>query len=220
MLVFASKARSCNKYQPSWATWLGTVRGGKKEMMQLCGVRKYQPQLLIVKYVAGMEAVNKAPRGPPPGGRVHYSGRFWILQFVCVLQFAIETHEDYLNGLQSSTSVMFQGTAPPLSALTVQHKIGVEWQKMKEDDPASLKQPLRTVLFQTWASDLKSRILALETDNAHRQEAVRLNILTEPVNFRYVRWSPERRALVDEPSVAPLTCKLQGGSSGTSRSKL
>ena len=67
---------------------------------------------------------------------------------------------------------------------------------MKEDDPASLKQPLRTVLFQTWASELKSRILALETDNARRQEAVRLNILTEP------------RALVDESSVAPLMCKL------------
>ena len=110
-------------------------------------------------------------------------------------------HEDYLNGLaQSTTWVMFQGTAPPLSTIPAQ--ISEQWQISKAEQPASIR--LRTVLFQTWASELKSRVEALATDQAKRQEAVRLEALTEADTFHYKKWNPTLRALESVSNIAPL----------------
>ena len=74
-------------------------------------------------------------------------------------------HEDYLNGLaQSTTWVMFQGTSPPLSIIPAQARISEQWQITKTERPSSIRHPLRTVLFQTWASELKARVESLDTD--------------------------------------------------------
>ncbi|CAE7463389.1 Pol [Symbiodinium natans] len=113
-------------------------------------------------------------------------------------------HEDFLTGLAQSTSwVMFEGTAPPLSTIAAQAKVAEQWHNMKEESPESIKLPLRTILFQTWASELKTRLEALITDPASRQEAVRLQALTEPDILKYKRL----RALEDVDTKAPLSLR-------------
>ena len=43
-------------------------------------------------------------------------------------------HEDFLTGLAQSTSwVMFEGTAPPLSTIAAQAKVAEQWRNMKEE---------------------------------------------------------------------------------------
>eukprot|EP00439_Symbiodinium_sp_Y106_P002063 s9624_g1.t1 len=117
-------------------------------------------------------------------------------------------HADALNGLEQSTSwVMFQGTAPPLTVVDLQARVGAEWHQLKATNPSAVTQPLRVILWQTWASELVKRIQALDTDQGQRQEAIRLNILTEPNCFKYVQWNPAQRTLVNRDDQAPLTAK-------------
>eukprot|EP00439_Symbiodinium_sp_Y106_P015496 s7930_g2.t1 len=117
-------------------------------------------------------------------------------------------HEDYLNGLaQGTTWVMFQGTSPPLSIIPAQARISEQWQITKTERPSSIRHPLRTVLFQTWASELKARVESLDTDPDKKQEAIRLGALEEPNNFHYKKWNPALRALETITTVAPLTAR-------------
>ena len=114
-------------------------------------------------------------------------------------------HEDYLNGLaQSTTWVMFQGTSPPLSIIPAQARISEQWQITKTERPSSIRHPLRTVLFQTWASELKARVESLDTDPDKKQEAIRLGALEEPNTFHYKKWNPSLRALETITTVALL----------------
>ncbi|CAE7711544.1 unnamed protein product [Symbiodinium sp. CCMP2592] len=115
-------------------------------------------------------------------------------------------HEDQLTGLaQNTTWIMFQGTVPPLTPVPAQMRIGEQWQLTKTESPAALKHPLRTVLFQTWLSELKVRVEELGTDQVKYQEAVRLGALSEPNTFHYKKWSPTLRALESVTDRAPLT---------------
>ena len=85
-----------------------------------------------------------------------------------------------------------------------QARVAEQWQA---ETPETIRQPLRTVLLQTWASELKTRVEALATDPAKHQEAVRLQALTEPDTFRYKTWNPTLRALENVTNLAPLTTR-------------
>eukprot|EP00439_Symbiodinium_sp_Y106_P057591 s2999_g8.t1 len=98
--------------------------------------------------------------------------------------------EDYLNGLaQSTTWVMFQGTAPALSTIPAQATISEQWQITKVEQPASIRHPLRTVLFQTWASELKKQYDWKPSQSQTRS----------------ITWNPTLRALESVSNIAPLT---------------
>ena len=104
-------------------------------------------------------------------------------------------HEDFITGLSQSTSwVLFEGTAPPLSAVGAQARLGQEWHRMKRDSPESISQPLRTILFQTWAAELKNRLEAISRDPASKQQALGLQAMEEPDLFPYKKWNATHRA--------------------------
>ncbi|CAE7236089.1 Pol [Symbiodinium sp. CCMP2592] len=114
-------------------------------------------------------------------------------------------HEGLLTGLaQNTTWIMFQGTAPPLTPVPAQMRIGEQWQLTKQESPAPLKHPLRTVLFQTWLTELKQRVEELSTDPARRQEALRLQALSEHDTFHYKKWNSNLRALESVTDRVPL----------------
>ncbi|CAE7880982.1 secG, partial [Symbiodinium necroappetens] len=95
-------------------------------------------------------------------------------------------HEDFHTGLAQSTSwVLFEGTVPPLSTIAAQARIAQEWHRMKRDTPESIRQPLRTILFQTWAAELKGRLESITKDPACRQQALGLQSMEEPDLFPY-----------------------------------
>ncbi|CAE7817040.1 secG [Symbiodinium necroappetens] len=117
-------------------------------------------------------------------------------------------HEDFITGLSQSTSwVLFEGTAPPLSAVAAQARLGQEWHRMKRDSPESIRQPLRTILFQTWAAELKGRLEAITQEQASKQQALGLQAMEEPDLFPDKKWNAAHRALGNIPDRAPLTLK-------------
>ncbi|CAE7353220.1 secG [Symbiodinium sp. CCMP2592] len=125
-----------------------------------------------------------------------------------VLQIAqlVLRHADAINALEQSTTwIMFQGTAPPLTAVDLQAAIATEWHQLKDNNPSAVTQPLRVILWQTWASELVKRLQLLTTDQERRQEAVKLQILSEPDCFKYVKWNSTQRRLEPIESIAPLT---------------
>ncbi|CAE7240529.1 secG, partial [Symbiodinium sp. CCMP2456] len=115
-------------------------------------------------------------------------------------------HDNFWNGMQTSTGwIMFLGTAPPLTTLPLLHQIGTEWHRMKAEEPASLQQPMRVILYQTWANEMRKRVHELQTDQEKMQEAVRRGILTETGHFKFVQWNKEAQALREVTSIAPLS---------------
>jgi len=115
-------------------------------------------------------------------------------------------HDNFWNGMQMSTGwIMFLGTAPPLTTLPLLYQIGTEWHRMKAEEPASLQQPMRVILYQTWANEMRKRVHELQTDQEKMQEAVRRGILTETGHFKFVQWNKEAQALQEVPSIAPLS---------------
>ncbi|CAE7221018.1 unnamed protein product [Symbiodinium sp. CCMP2456] len=115
-------------------------------------------------------------------------------------------HDNFWNGMQTSTGwIMFLGTAPPLTTLPLLHQIGTEWHRMKAEEPASLQQPMRVILYQTWANEMHKRVHELQTDQDKMQEAVRRGILTDTGHFKFVQWNKEAQALREVPSIAPLS---------------
>ena len=117
-------------------------------------------------------------------------------------------HEDFHTGLAQSTSwVLFEGTVPPLSTIAAQARIAQEWHRMKRDTPESIRQPLRTILFQTWAAELKGRLESITRDPASKQQALGLQAMEEPDLFPYKKWNAAHRALENIPNQTPLTLK-------------
>eukprot|EP00439_Symbiodinium_sp_Y106_P042242 s3811_g5.t1 len=93
------------------------------------------------------------------------------------------------------------------SPVDLQARNGAEWHQLKATNLSAITQPLRVILWQTWASELIKRIQAVGSDPSQRQEAIRLRILTEPDCFKYVRWNPTQRTLEPQEDQAPLTAK-------------
>ncbi|CAE7221965.1 RXLR78, partial [Symbiodinium sp. CCMP2456] len=115
-------------------------------------------------------------------------------------------HDNFWNGMQMSTGwIMFLGTAPPLTTLPLLHQIGTEWHRMKAEEPSSLQQPMRVILYQTWANEMRKRVHELQTDQEKMQEAIRRGIITETSHFKFVQWNKEAQALQEVPSIAPLS---------------
>ncbi|CAE7722740.1 secG [Symbiodinium sp. CCMP2456] len=107
--------------------------------------------------------------------------------------------------VEHMAQIMFLGTAPPRTTLPLLHQIGTEWHRMKAEDPASLQQPMRVILYQTWANEFRKRVHELETDQDKSQEAIRRGILTESGHFKFVRWNRETQALQEVTTIAPLS---------------
>ncbi|CAE7477785.1 secG [Symbiodinium sp. CCMP2592] len=183
----------------------GQGQGGKGQRTPAKGQQQAPPKHQRRQYPRGAAAPMPHPQQPPANPASSSTGSDPLLLKVAQL---LMRHTDVINGLEQSTKwIMFQGTAPPLTVVDQQVRIAEEWHRLQETNPSQISQPLRVVLWQTWASEMIERINQLSSDQAHRQEALRLGILTEPDCFKYVRWNPQSRALEPENHVAPLTAK-------------
>ncbi|OLP80087.1 hypothetical protein AK812_SmicGene39535 [Symbiodinium microadriaticum] len=65
----------------------------------------------------------------------------------------------------------------------------------------------RTILFQTWAAEVKGRLEAIMRDQASKQQALGLQAMEEPDLFPYKKWNATHRALENIPDRMPLTLK-------------
>ncbi|CAE7236368.1 secG [Symbiodinium sp. CCMP2592] len=143
------------------------------------------------------------PAGSPPHSWITVSASL-ITQVVQLLL----RHADALNSIEQSTTwILFQGTAPPLTVVDAQATIAAEWNRLKSSNPSAITQPLRVVLWQTWASEFIKRLQLLDTDQNQRSEAIGLQILTDPDCFKFVRWDPSQKRLIPQDNLAPLTAK-------------
>ncbi|CAE7269405.1 secG [Symbiodinium sp. CCMP2592] len=151
------------------------------------------------------------PAGPQPSSAPSGGSPSKIMVSTSLITQVVQLllrHTDALNSIEQSTTwILFQGTAPPLTVVAAQATIAEEWNKLKTSNPSAITQPLRVVLWQTWASEFIKRLQLLDTDLNQRNEAIRLQILTEPNCFKYVRWDSSQKRLIPQDNLAPLTAK-------------
>ncbi|CAE7327609.1 unnamed protein product [Symbiodinium sp. CCMP2592] len=105
-------------------------------------------------------------------------------------------HEDQFGVLSQSTSwVLFAGTAPPLSVVPAMAKVAQQWSKEQEESPGTLKFPHRVILFQCFIFEWGQALEKINQDPTFKAEAIRLEILQEPDQLPYLRWNPEVRQM-------------------------
>ena len=63
-------------------------------------------------------------------------------------------------------------------------------EKKKAQDPKSLGQPLRTVLFSSWLTAIKYRIKEFTSNPSLKDQATKMGML-EDGGFPYLQWDPE-----------------------------
>ena len=87
--------------------------------------------------------------------------------------------------------------------------VGNHWRQVKEKDPNSLNQPLRTVLLSSWLTAIKLRVQEIQTNPAAKERAAASGILENEM-IVCLQWDPQESKHVkanQEPM--PLTDCLQ-----------
>ena len=68
--------------------------------------------------------------------------------------------------------------------------VGNHWRERKAQDPKTLEQPLRTVLFSSWLTAIKYRINEFTSNPSVKDQATQMGILEDDA-FPYMQWDPE-----------------------------
>ena len=99
-----------------------------------------------------------------------------------------------ITQLDSEFVIFFQTgvTKNPWSITDPLFRVASNWKQQKEADPASLSQPLRSILFHAMVTALQGQLEQVEKDPAVRQRATELGLL-EDETYPYLQWDAERR---------------------------
>ncbi|CAE6956728.1 unnamed protein product [Symbiodinium sp. CCMP2592] len=109
-------------------------------------------------------------------------------------------HEDQLATFRLSTAwVFFLSAEKPVEILETLFATATQWRHQKLNDPASLKNPMRVILFQATWKEMYTRAENIRTKEDAKQTAVDMGIYDEAKGFPYQIWNPkERKAQTDE----------------------
>jgi len=100
--------------------------------------------------------------------------------------------------------IMFVGATPDPAGWSLpssMYQIALDWNRRKESDPGSLKQPLRVVLLHAFLEVLYTKIVDMETNQDLRERARELGLVvdleTAPA-YPYLRWDSQQKKHVAE----------------------
>ena len=108
-------------------------------------------------------------------------------------------HEDQLATFRLSTAwVFFLSAEKPVEIIETLYATA-QWRHQKLNDPASLKNPMRVILFQATWQEMHKRTENIRTKEDARKEAIDMGIYDELKGFPYQIWNPkEKKAQTDE----------------------
>ena len=113
-------------------------------------------------------------------------------------------HEDSLSIAASENGYMlFIKANGPASILPGLYQAGQEWKKKKEEDPSSLKLPLRVILFQLMIRELIDRLKKLGNQEILKQ-AVEAKLCCVNKMFCYVQWDEKEKKRTPRSDRAPI----------------
>lgn len=82
------------------------------------------------------------------------------------------------------------------------YKVAQAWHKQKKEAPATLTQPLRTILFHCFLTSLRSRLQEMEENQELLLKAKELGLI-EAQSYLYLTWSQEEKKYIKD-SMDPL----------------
>ena len=105
---------------------------------------------------------------------------------------------------QSTSWVLFAGTAPPLSVPSIA-AVATQWNKEQKEAPSKIKAPLRVIMFQCFVQEWRLALERLESDPDFKAEAIRLEILSASGDLPYLRWNSQTMRAEVLTDKSPLT---------------
>ena len=116
--------------------------------------------------------------------------------------------EDALSVLQQSTTwVLFLTTQPPGTILPKLFATAQGWHELKHNNPDSITQPMRTILWQKLMTELKGRAQKVLDDKEAMDQAVQLNLYDPNSGFGYRRWNNKEGMMQPMEDREPLSAK-------------
>eukprot|EP00439_Symbiodinium_sp_Y106_P049519 s2784_g6.t1 len=105
---------------------------------------------------------------------------------------------------QSTSWVLFAGTAPPLSVPSIA-AVATQWNKEQKEAPSKIKAPLRVIMFQCFVQEWRLALERLESDPDFKAEAIRLEVLSASGDLPYLRWNSQTMRAEVLTDKSPLT---------------
>ena len=94
-----------------------------------------------------------------------------------------------MSVLQSTTWILFLTTQPPGTILPKLFATAQTWHEMKYNDPDSINQPMRTILWQKLMLELKTRAQKVLDDKEAMDQAMQLDLYDPNNGFGYRKWN-------------------------------
>ncbi|CAE7538097.1 unnamed protein product [Symbiodinium necroappetens] len=109
-------------------------------------------------------------------------------------------HEDQLATFRLSTAwVFFLSAEKPVEIIETLFVTATQWKSQKLNDPGSLSNPMRVILFQATWKMLHTRTENIRTKEDARQQAIEMGLYDEFKGFPYQTWNAkEKKAQIDE----------------------
>jgi len=110
------------------------------------------------------------------------------------------SHEDQLATFRLSTAwVFFLSAEKSVEIIETLYATATQWRHQKLNDPASLKNPMRVILFQATWQEMHKRTENIRTKEDAKKEAIDMGIYDELKGFPYQIWNrKEKKAQTDE----------------------
>ena len=132
-------------------------------------------------------------------------------------------HKDALSVLQQSTTwILFLTTQPPGIILPKLFNTAQGWHEMKYNDPESITQPMRIILWQKLMAELCLRAQKVLDDPEARDQAIQLHLYDPNAGFGYRKWSNKEGGSDEAPGGSGATpskahCGDSAGAGDTQR---
>eukprot|EP00439_Symbiodinium_sp_Y106_P014738 s3506_g2.t1 len=146
------------------------------------------------------------------------------LQMMChTMARLLMRHKDALSVLQQSTTwILFLTTQPPGIILPKLFNTAQGWHEMKYNDPESITQPMRIILWQKLMAELCLRAQKVLDDPEARDQAIQLHLYDPNAGFGYRKWSNKEGGSDEAPGGSGATpskahCGDSAGAGDTQR---
>ncbi|CAE7272684.1 Pol [Symbiodinium sp. CCMP2456] len=109
-------------------------------------------------------------------------------------------HEDQLATFRLSTAwVFFLSAEKPVEIIETLFLTATQWKNQKLNDPSSLTNPMRVILFQATWKMLHTRTENIRTKEEAKQQAIEMGLYDESKGFPYQTWNAkDKKAQIDE----------------------
>ena len=125
-----------------------------------------------------------------------------------MVQKLVLRHEDAVNLLRLDYSFVAHMKLNVQAGVVPMLYVAADgWRKLKANEPQKLDRPMRASLFVCFLAELRSRLMALETNDTDIKKLTELGWLVRgpPLTWHFLKWDPTTQSNVVDKSKPPLS---------------